>query len=547
MKKIIRKLKLAVCAICVVIPMASCEDFLNIMPLNEVVLENYWENEDEVNSVVASCYSAMTEYAFMERVLMWGELRSDNVVQGAIYGEDWEKLMEGNIRPDYYICDWASFYNVIYLCNTVLHYAPEVLQRDPDFHESEWLALRAEVLSIRALCYFYLARTFRDVPLVLEPTIDDSQSFQVAATPHDAILQQIVDDLLVAEKNAVQTFYKDEYTKGRITQQAVWSLLADVYLWMEDYDACVAYCDKVINAKIEEAERNGLRYDGDYPLLGNQSNGAVATHYAYQQIFGTGNSFESIFELQFAQDVRINRIIDGYFVIPVEGIGIPTRFQAAEYIGLEMKNKGLESNQVWTRKYDIRAAESIFDQTSIFPIMKYAATSMNDEGTTYAIRQQNYVNWIFYRLTDVMLMKAEALVELNDSAGIATAFNLYAAVSNRANMKDTPLTYDADTPPTQAQMRELVLAERQRELLFEGKRWFDLVRLARRKNEEGESRRGEMLELAVRKYTNSGSVKSKWNSDDMLYLPIYENELKVNTLLVQNPAYETDESITVAK
>lgn len=536
MKKNIYRHKLMIGVICAMMSMTSCDDFLNIMPLNEVVLENYWENEDEVNSMVAACYSAMTEYAFMERVLMWGELRSDNVVQGSIYGEDWEKLMEGNIRPTYYICEWASFYNVINLCNTVLHYAPEVLDRDPDFHESEWQALRSEVLTIRALCYFYLARTFRDVPLVVEPTIDDSESFHVTQSSHDEVMQQVLDDLLLAEKTAVKKFYKDEYTKGRITQIAVWSMLADVYLWMEQYDECIAYCDKVIAQKIEDAEMSGLRYDGNYPLLGNQSNGATSKHYAYNQIFGMGNSFESIFELQFSQDVRSNDIISGYFVSL--SMNIMARFQAANFIGENMKS----GNDVWATS-DVRAVESIKDQTTTFPIMKYTAINVDDAGTGYIVRNQNYVNWIFYRFTDVMLMKAEALVERNDSADLSVAYDLYASVYNRSNLATPLAAYEAlETTPTRQQMRENVLAERQRELMFEGKRWFDLVRKARR-----DGSNNAMLELATQKYTNPGSVTSKWMPTDMLYLPVHENELKVNPMLKQNQAYETDESIITSK
>ena len=62
-----------------------------------------------------------------------------------------------------------------------------------------------------------------------------------------------------------------------------------------------------------------------------------------------------------------------------------------------------------------------------------------------------------------------------------------------------------------------------------------------------EGSNGAMLDLAKRKYSKPDAVKSKWIKPDMLYLPIHENELKVNTLLVQNPEYETDETISTAK
>ena len=196
-------------------------------------------------------------------------------------------------------------------------------------------------------------------------------------------------------------------------------------------------------------------------------------------------------------------------------------------------------------KTDIRPYE-LFDvnDVNVYSIRKYIASYIDDEGDA-SRRMANYSNWIFYRLTDVMLMEAEALVERNDSAAndLRMAFNLTNAVYSRSNLaaavKDS-LTFGSYG--TQNQMRDFVLLERQRELMFEGKRWFDLVRKARR-----EGSNGAMLDLAKRKYNKPDAVKSKWIKPDMLYLPIYEDELKVNTLLKQNPEYETEETISTAK
>ena len=86
-------------------------------------------------------------------------------------------------------------------------------------------------------------------------------------------------------------------------------------------------------------------------------------------------------------------------------------------------------------------------------------------------------------------------------------------------------------------MQRLVLDERQRELCFEGKRWFDLVRYALRGNHDA------MLTMLVRKYsTGANAIKAKIPSEDYYYFPIYENELKVNPNLVQNPVYVTNSS-----
>ena len=169
---------------------------------------------------------------------------------------------------------------------------------------------------------------------------------------------------------------------------------------------------------------------------------------------------------------------------------------------------------------------------------------IDDDGEAYKILG-TFTNWIFYRLTDVMLMEAEALVERNDSASndLRKAFNITNAVYRRSNLaaaESDSLAFSSYG--SQSKMRELVLLERQRELMLEGKRWFDLVRKARR-----DGTNGPMLDLAKRKYNKPDAVKSKWIKPDMLYLPIYEEELKVNTLLKQNPEYETEETVSTAK
>ena len=80
------------------------------------------------------------------------------------------------------------------------------------------------------------------------------------------------------------------------------------------------------------------------------------------------------------------------------------------------------------------------------------------------------------------------------------------------------------------------MEERQRELAFEGKRWYDLVRKALR---DGET--GPMLDIMIgHKYeSNQKAIRSKMASMDCLFFPIQEREIKTNPLLKQNPAYET--------
>ena len=84
-----------------------------------------------------------------------------------------------------------------------------------------------------------------------------------------------------------------------------------------------------------------------------------------------------------------------------------------------------------------------------------------------------------------------------------------------------------------------MLRERQREFFGEGKRWFDLVRYALRQGNTS-----KMLNILTLKYsTNASAIKAKLATINSLFNPVYESEIKVNTALVQNPAWITDETI----
>ena len=79
--------------------------------------------------------------------------------------------------------------------------------------------------------------------------------------------------------------------------------------------------------------------------------------------------------------------------------------------------------------------------------------------------------------------------------------------------------------------------ERRREFLFEGKRFFDLVRSARRN--------GNTLELRQALQTKYGeaapAVTIKLVQMGFMYLPVYKKEMKINPALVQNECYLDEE------
>lgn len=550
-------------ACCIGIILSSCSDFLSILPLNDIVLENYWNEKADVANAVTGCYDALITSDCISRMAVWGELRSDNIVPGLSTADTENQMLKGNLLETNPYTSWACFYNVINRCNTVLFYAPKVQAIDPNYTPSELKANIAEVTALRSLCYFYLIRTFRDVPYVTAPSIDDNQVYVVKATPFDEVLTNIIADLEPVKDDAIRKYAVEASNTGRITRTGIYAILADMYLWKQDYDNSIKYCDLVIDDKIKayNTEKNNtktkLKLYGKYPLINELVSGSF-TGNAYTEIFGTGNSFESIFELTFTENQAVtNSFISTYYGSSSTRIG---DFSAAEYL---FKNITSYTNDIF--KYtDCRYLESMEESNGTYAIDKYTrlSTSFNNSapGSTSlsAVRRStNYANWIVYRLTDIMLIKAEAEVEKageisstaitpEQKALYNSAFSLVSATYNRANNitvgRTDTLAYN-DYATSRVTMEDLILLERQRELLFEGKRWFDLVRLARR---EGNNAR--LISFAVRKYTeNQVAMRKKMNSENSLYFPYNKDELKIDTLLKQNPAYtnETSSSITL--
>jgi hypothetical protein len=176
-------------------------------------------------------------------------------------------------------------------------------------------------------------------------------------------------------------------------------------------------------------------------------------------------------------------------------------------------------------------------------------------------------NYIVYRLPDIMLMKAEALTSLvivqqlegtdEGTALLQAAFELVEKVNTRSR-ESTIETIKWNTYNTTEKLEALILEERLRELAFEGKRWYDLMRynyrhidgvdystiLAVQKDNDMPMPvvYQPMLDLMKRKLGAKGSaVAAKMSSEGRLYMPISLTELKVSPLLRQNPEYKSSD------
>lgn len=573
--------------------LCSCTDFLTIYPTDKTVGENFWKNKDQVDQMVTGAYTGMISGSNIERFIMWGDYRSDVLRKtSALNNTTLDNITNVDLYPSSGYNSWSSFYYVINTCNLVMNHAQDVLAVDPDYTEGDYQTTRAQMLGLRALCHFYLVRTFRDVPYVTkayEKSDDLTLDGQLAP---DSTLQLCINDLVEAERGCYKygTFAADDWRSvGLLSKDAINSILADVYLWRASlwsqtdkekaktyYQACIDYADKVI-------ESHKRFYENNYKGSASSDN-ATAPYYllsgnqAFYKNFVEGNSRESIFELQFDGTTNENNLVRQYFYKHLNTTSTYGMLAGTIAVGNTLGDEPTPSTQSAStsalyqsandyRYYDNSYGVNIGNASS-FEIRKMvynqATTSSiptNKQGYTYKQTRgfDNYKqNWIMYRITDVMLMKAEAETQLagTDANKLKHAFLIVNAVNKRsldplAVNKDS-LVYK-DNYDKQAKLELLCLQERGRELLYEGKRWYDLVRYCYRhmtgvdptKTLYEIDPKGSLyptLDDADNEFKNILNAKYstnilKFKNEAFLYWPILQQETKNNKLIHQNPVY----------
>jgi hypothetical protein len=536
----------------------------------------------------------MAEEEITARMMIWGEFRSENVnIADETKDPSLTLALKEGINATNWYTNWRAFYNVINRCNTAIYYANEVASKDPSYTVSEVSAHIAEATAIRSLMYWYLIRTFRNVPYTEEAFLDDTQEFAIPVSSFDDVLAKLIASLEAVKDNAVSSYpevsdensLKNYYNTGRITRWAIYAMLADMYLWQQNYDKCIEYSQAIIDYKREKIKEdknyNLSDFDkfGGYPIIPTRSRENTYGN-AFTQIFIRGNSIESIFELNYIKTGNAENSPSNVPASNFYGNRDRSAFVTySSYVGLDesqetyrvydSKNKGLDARGYenffsnWTpamvRKFTASypgPVQITFTTASVDNIMKGILTSLPySTGKEYA--SFNKSNWIIYRLTDVMLMQAEAYaLKIAETEGNVTsdvdknylqkAFNLVNAVNKRSVMqyplKDTLTT---DNIKTKRAITDLVYQERHRELMFEGKRYYDLVRRSLRENPTS-SVTNEYLRSQVKNKSTAleNTINTRFALEDALFWPYFNDEVKINPYLkaAQNPAYSSGET-----
>lgn len=445
----------------------GCE-VLEQKPEHVIAETNFWKTGADAEAAIVSAYDRMQ--GLIDGNIVATSVGSDEAVSitnNDRYDEfDRNNILADNPRVEQY---WERSFNGIHRVNDVLKRVPGIT--DGAFAPETRERILGEAYFLRAFFYFNLVRFYGGVPLITEPYNTFKTDFTKERATVDQVYEQIIKDLLEAEKRLPQSYPTAFSTRGRATLGGAKAMLSRVYLYRKDYQKAADKAAEVLSIPI-------------YSLVTTANYPAIFTP-------AGKNSTEGIFEIQFLSSAS-------------EGTDVWRRFLPSAQ-GTAPANTGGDYWAAPTDELinafeptDIRKAVNIavttrppYNQAGQNYVAKYRRTTAGDDPNIYVIR-----------LADVILIRAEALNELGQTAQAVPLVN---QIRNRAGLANTTAT-------TQATLRDAIERERRLELAFEGQRWHDLVRMGRAEAKLSTTR-------------------------NKLVWPIPARERNVNPVLEQNPGY----------
>jgi starch-binding outer membrane protein, SusD/RagB family len=516
------------------VALGGCGDLLTETPRDFITADGYYATEADIEGAASAMYPIYQEWDMFKVQHWWTfELAADH----------------GNYHPDEPNAEtqapqylnwsptsreprslWMWHYSAIRLNNTVIEFAPKVTFREP----ARQRALIAEAKFNRAFNYFWLARGFGGVPLVLST----NDPVDLPRNTEAEVFEQIIADLEEAIPDLPQT--RNQGTeRGRATRYAAMALLADAYRWRANTNMATPAADwqKVIQLSEQVIS-------GPFALLPNYLS-ALLPH--------ANTRSEEIFAIQ-------SPGVGGWFNISLFGAHFGARnFGDWGGGGWAVSSAAVPFWRSWDRndyRFEVTymtedcpaSAKSVQPGVPggwicapgsvehLTPANWEGRLSHEPVGFPHVRKyresdfRQNFwgggdVNLPMYRLADIVLIYAEALNAVGRDADALTQVNRI-----RARARQGTGTENRAVPANLhglggVALKDAIYRERELEFAYELKRWFDLVQ------------RGQ--QFFVQQLTTNDPTSNRLGrvTPERMRLPIPAAELVKNRNLVQNPGY----------
>ena len=500
----------------------ACTD-LGEDPISSITPENFYRNEDELLGGLAAVYAEL-------RGSLWNyynlsEISSDELIVPT-RGQDWYdngRWLEihrqawtptsGSTLEDINGA-WVSAFTGVARANVLL----TALENVEVANEA---VVAAEVRTLRAFYYYMLMDLFGGVPIV--------ESTEIMPRPRNtrAEVFAFIESELLAARQVLPASWPAAM-HGRITQGAANAILASLYLnaevWTGEVTASgLTRGDARWQDAVDAADE--ILNSGEYMLADNWwANFTANNHLSPEIIFAVkyaavdGLGFEMIYRgLHYHQATPspwngFATISETYYAFDTASVtadGLLISDDLRHDIFLDGLQQNVETGE-WVND---RAGQPLF----FSPVFDDETQAGEGDGARIYkwpsdpnhVGQWHANDYAYFRLAEILLIKAEALNELGETGDAIALVN---QVRERVFDPDEPLS----TTMTQAEAREAILRERHMELTAESKRRQDLVRHGM--------------------FTDPWSFKPE-REDYRILMPIPQTQMDANPLLTQNPGY----------
>ncbi len=478
--------------------LTSCDDMLDTEPAGQFSEEQL--SEESVEGLLTAAYAGLechffdNNESFSGPITNWVfDVRSDDAYKGGggvSMESNIHQLEISNLTSDN-VTNLYKFRNNYYGISRVHKAMNAIADMNLDNKEIYYGELRL----LRAYFYFDLIRLFERIPYIDENT--DATSARYDEYTRDEIYGFIKDDILYAWQNLPET----QSQAGRFNKYVAAALMAKVCAQTHNYDDVVTYANYVINSgkyelydnfgdlsKIEFNNKKESIMAIQFSTANNNDhinyNNLLNTTYSDGNIFGTGDDFflgSQNLVNAFATDADGLPYLNGESVTVdgnYDGNVDPRLDFTVGRIGFPFR--GYTYTSGWCRAYDVYGEYSgkkgLIDPNSSDMVQGYPWGASG-------------LNFCLIRYADILLLKAESLIELGSD--LESARELINEVRSKAARSIDPSYTPVDLDPmlanysvglypstgwTQDYARKAVRMERRLELAMEGQRWFDLQR-----------------------------------------------------------------------
>jgi hypothetical protein len=448
------------CIILIALTISSCADFLEEELEGTYSNENFYKTEEHALLAITGVYNIASFTSTNNALWVFGDVVSDDAVKGGGAGDqnDIQFLDEFNYSRNNGFLEkiWKHYYEGITRANYLLYYAGGI-QMDA----SRKASVIAEAKFLRAYFYFQLVNIFGEVPLKLTPPIN-LDAINVGKSSVASIYNQIETDLTDATPalESVSTF-----GIGRATKGAALGLLAKAHLYQGEWELTLD--------AISELDALGLY--------------ALEAVYKNNFIDSTQNNTESIFEIQHlsGSTPKLGSHLNQWFGSPAENgyyFNVPLQSFVDEF---EVTLGGVADPRL---DYTVGRENTKWINGEDFSPL-WSPTGYLQKKHLQPTREEPIIgdaslNYVYLRYADILLMKAEALNELNRTNEALDPLNEVRKRARESYLYDEgldgfgviPINLLPDVSGTQTQVRESIRHERRVELGFEFHRYFDLMR-----------------------------------------------------------------------